>query len=1115
MINPNFLNIRSMKNKYWITGLGLLAGLWLLAACSSKKSAAAFDVLDATATGLQFRNDLKPTDSLNIFSYMYFYNGAGIGAGDFNQDGKTDLFFAGNQERNRLYLNKGELKFEDVTEAANIPDDKGWSTGVSVVDINNDGLLDLYICRVAAIKGLNAGNLLLVCTGVKDGVPQFEEKSAEYGLDFKGLSTMAAFLDYDLDGDLDMYLMNHSLHHNGTFGPRASFVGTYHPLSGDRFYRNDGQRFTDITRESGIHSSVIGYGLGIAVSDINLDGYPDIYIGNDFHENDYLYINQGNGTFLDKAAEQLQHTSQFSMGVDVADINNDVFPEIISVDMLPEDPYILKRSLGEDEYNISLMKIRYGYQHQYTRNNLQYNNGTNSFSEIGLKAGVFASDWSWAPLWLDFDNDGQKDLFISNGIPKRLNDIDYVNFISNDVMQQKIETGDLKENDQAVIEQFPQIKLKNKFFRNGGGLQFRDWTDSVAANPLSFSNGAIYADLDNDGDLDIVVNNVNDAPLVYRNQHIRQQQEKSFSVTLAGDSLNRNALGARIRVFCGDEILSFEKHPVHGFQSSMEIPLQLSLGNRTPDSALLIWPDLRYQRINLQADSMRLQFEWKKELPVLDKQMLRPARKFPFKGFEEITAATGINFTHKENPYIEFNRDPLLPHTFTTEGPALAVQDINGDRLDDLFIGGARNQPAQLFLQQASGSFIKQVVPAFQQDSAYEDIAACFLDVNKDGYPDLVVASGGNEFSRTSPMNQPRLYLNNKKGSFEKQPTAFDSIQLTASTVVASDINGDGYVDLFIGGRAVPADYGNIPRSYLLINNRQNGFEDQTRQWAPDLEFAGFVTNAQWADLNGDGKDDLVIAAEWGQITAWLNRNNKLEKSIIGKELGWWNAVEVADINGDGLPDILAGNQGTNSRLKATPDKPVRMYYSDFDKNGKTEQLITYYLGEKEMVLPSKMELEKQLPYLKKKYLLADNFARASLEELIGNEALSAARVFKADYFANAVYINKGSGNFELQALPEPSQYFPIRTFCVADTTQGRSPIVLAGGNFYGPTIELGRQDAGQLLLLQAIADNKWNAAFNEPALFRGEIRKIQSIRIKGQTAFILAENNNQLRIIQ
>ena len=1115
MINPNSLNIRSMKNKYWIAVTGLLSAVFFWAACTSKKSAATFDVLDPSTTGLQFRNDLKPTDSLNIFSYMYFYNGAGIGAGDFNNDGKIDLFFAGNQERNRLYLNKGELQFEDITEAAAIPDDGGWSTGVSVIDINNDGLLDLYICRVASFKGLNAGNQLLVCTGLNNGVPSYVEKAAEYGLDFKGLSTMAAFLDYDLDGDLDMFLMNHSLHHNGTFGARANFLGTYHPLSGDRFYRNDGNRFTDITRESGIHSSVIGYGLGIAVADINLDGYPDIYIGNDFHENDYLYINQGNGTFLDKAGEQLQHSSQFSMGVDIADINNDLFPEIISVDMLPEDPYILKRSLGEDEYNISLMKIRYGYQHQYTRNNLQLNNGTNSFSEVGLKAGVFASDWSWAPLWLDFDNDGQKDLFISNGIPKRLNDIDYVNFISNDVMQQKIESGNLKENDQAVIEQFPQIKLKNKLYRNNGNIEFLDYTDSVRSNPLTFSNGAVYADLDNDGDLDIVVNNVNDAPLVYRNQHVRKEKQSSFSVTLQGDTGNRNALGAQIRVFCGPEILRFDKHPVHGFQSSMEIPLQVSIGNRQPDSAWLIWPDLRYQRIQLPADSTRLRFEWKKELAKLDTSLLRPASKFSFRGFEEITATTGIDFQHRENPYIEFNRDPLLPHTFTTEGPALAVQDVNGDQLEDIFIGGARNQSAVLYLQESGGSFKKAKIPAFQQDSAYEDIAACFADINRDGFPDLVVASGGNEFSRTSLMNQPRLYLNNKSGGFEKQAAVFDSISLTASTVVVSDVNGDGYPDLFVGGRTIPADYGNIPKSYLLINNQRNGFEDQTSQWAPELATAGFVTAAQWVDIDGDGKEDLVVASEWGTVNAWLNKGNKLVKQSIGKESGWWNTVLVTDINADGLPDVLAGNQGLNSRLKATSQKPVRMYYADFDKNGKTEQLITYYLGEKEMLLPSKMELEKQLPYLKKKYILAENFANASLEDLIGKEALATARVYKADYFANAVYINKGKGRFELQQLPDPSQLFPIHSFSVAETVANTTPLLLAGGNFYGPTIELGRQDAGQLLLLQSGAGNKWQAAFNQPALFRGEIRHIQAIRINGKQAFILAENNSRLRIIQ
>ncbi|KYP15560.1 VCBS repeat-containing protein, partial [Flavihumibacter sp. CACIAM 22H1] len=1003
----------------------VLALISLLTSCNSKKNPTAFDVVGSEQSGLAFINRLQSTDSLNMFSYMYFYNGAGMGAGDFNNDGSIDLFFAANQERNRLYLNRGSLRFEDVTEAALIPDDKGWSTGVSVIDINNDGLLDLYICRVATLQGLTAGNQLLLCTGIKDGVPQYKEMAASYGLDFKGLSTMAAFLDYDLDGDLDMYLMNHSLHHNGTFGERSSFLGTYHPISGDRFFRNEGSRFVDVTREVGIHSSVIGYGLGISIADINLDGYPDIYIGNDFHENDYLYINQKDGSFLDKSTEQLQHTSQFSMGVDIADINNDALPEIISVDMLPEDPYILKRSLGEDEYNISLLKLRYGYQPQYTRNNLQLNNGNASFSEIGFYAGVFASDWSWAPLWLDFDNDGYKDLFISNGIPKRLNDIDYVNFISNDAMQRKIQSGNIKENDQAVIDQFPQIKLKNKFFRNSGSLTFSDWTDSVVTNPPTFSNGAVYADLDHDGDLDIVVNNINESPLIYRNTHEGKTDKNVYSVRLLGQPANRNALGAKILIFSGQSIFSFEKYPVHGFQSSMEQDLHLALGNANPDSAWIIWPDQCFERFEFPPDSTGLLLKWREGLPKLKPEEFPLMSPIKLIGLDDVTKSSEIFFKHRENPYIEFNRDPLIPHSFTTEGPALAVADINGDKLDDVYVGGARNQPGQLFIQQLSGKFQKMEVPALTRDSVFEDIAAVFADVNKDGLPDLLVASGGNEFSKLSTMNQPRLYLNKGKEGFELVPSAFESIKLTASCIVSADFDGDGFPDFFIGGRTVPADYGRNPNSYLLLNNKKNGFTDVTATWSKDLSTAGFVTGAQWADMNGDGKEDLVVTSEWGTVTVYLHRGDHFEKKQVGKEKGWWTSVFIADINNDGKADILAGNQGLNSRLKASSRRPVRMYYGDFDQNGKTEQLISYYLGEKEVLLASKMEIEKQLPFLKKKFLYAEDFAKASLTDLIGKENLENSIMFTADHFASAAYINKGNEQFELMDLPGQLQYFP------------------------------------------------------------------------------------------
>src|SRR4051812_14533771 len=588
--------------------------------CSSPNpTTPSFVVLDNKITGLNFTNRLTSTDSFNLFKYMYFYNGAGVGAGDFNNDGLIDLFFSSNQGDNCLYLNNRKLHFKDVTAEAGVAANKGWSTGVSIVDINNDGLLDIYVCRVGKYEILNSKNELLICQGInKKGVPYCRDKAHEYGLDFSGFSTQAAFFDLDMDGDLDMFLLNHSVHENTNFRPRIEYLGTYSELSGDRIFRNDGGHFTDITRQSGINSSAISYGLGIVVSDINLDGYPDLYIGNDFHENDYLYINQKNGTFREELNDHIMHTSKFSMGVDAGDINNDGCPELISVDMLPSDPYILKRSLGENEYDIFNLKINYGYNYQYSRNNLQYNRRNGMFSETGLYSGIAATDWSWAPLWVDFDNDGLKDLFISNGIPKRMNDIDYINFISDQEIQQKIQDNEIKATDATLIDKFPDTKLRNKFYSNKGELRFSDIGLQVRDEKTSYSNGAVYADFDNDGDLDIVVNNIDEPALLYQNKNNDSGQNRSIQIKLRGPGTNLQGVGSKVVLFTNNGLRVYEKFPVHGFMSSMEIPMHLGLSKTRIDSAFLIWPDNSYQPLHVPPGKSILSIAYQNNLPTFD-----------------------------------------------------------------------------------------------------------------------------------------------------------------------------------------------------------------------------------------------------------------------------------------------------------------------------------------------------------------------------------------------------------------------------------------------------------------------------------------------------------------
>ncbi|HWJ30022.1 MAG TPA: CRTAC1 family protein, partial [Flavisolibacter sp.] len=600
--------------------------LFLLSGCNrvaQRKGPAIFSVLEEDRTGIRFINKLTPTDQFNVFHYMYYYNGAGIGAGDFNHDGKIDLFFASNQGANKLFLNQGNMKFKDASAEAGITNDGGWSTGVSVADVNNDGLLDIYICRVGNYEVLKSKNQLLICQGLnKDGVPVFKDEAAQYGLDFSGFSTQAAFFDFDGDGDLDMFLLNHSVHQNGMFANRKNFLGTYNPLSGDRLFRNDGNRFTDITHESQINSSAISYGLGISVSDIDLDGYPDLYIGNDFHENDYLYINQHNGTFKEENNDRIMHTSKFSMGVDVADINNDAYPDIISMDMLPSDPYILRRSFGEDDYDVFYQKISAGYNYQYSRNNLQLNRRNGMFSEVGLYAGIAATDWSWAPLWIDFDNDGLKDLFISNGIPKRLTDIDYLNYVSNSDIQQKINDSRAGDGNMSLIDKFPQIKLPNKFFRNNGDVTFGDETEDVEGNLPTYSNGAVYADLDNDGDLDIVVNNIDAPVLIYENKANDQGTHPALEIKLDGPDKNRYAVGSKVLVYEKNSIRTYEKFAARGFMSSMETPVHVGMYHSDADSILLVWPDNTYEKLDWHKGTKTMTVSYKKGLPSFDYQKL-------------------------------------------------------------------------------------------------------------------------------------------------------------------------------------------------------------------------------------------------------------------------------------------------------------------------------------------------------------------------------------------------------------------------------------------------------------------------------------------------------------
>lgn len=1113
----NQIELCNCKNRSLIHFVFLLLTAVAFSACSSgnKKSASSiFKVLETNDTGIDFGNDLTYDKDFNLLRYIYFYNGSGIGSGDFNNDGKIDLYFGSNQKQNQLYLNEGEMHFTNRTKEAEIPDDKGWTTGVSVADVNADGLLDIYVCRVGYYETLRSKNQLLICTGIdKNGVPHYKDEAKKYCLEFSGLSTQAAFFDYDLDGDLDMFLLNHSANGYTSLRTRSDFIKTSNPVVGARIYRNDDSSFTDVTKETGINNSILGYGLGIAMADINLDGYPDVYVGNDFYENDYLYINQKNGTFLEESENRLMHTSHYSMGVDIADVNNDAFPEIISLDMLPSDPATLKMSSSEDDYDLFKSKISEGYFYQYSRNNLQLNRRNGLFSETGLYSGIAASDWSWAPLWMDFDNDGLKDLFISNGIPKKMNDIDYINYLSNTELQMSNMEKEAFYNDVALIKKLPENAMPNKFYRNKGNLTFEEKV--IEGNQPSFSNGTVYADLDNDGDLDIVVNNVNAKALIYENRINTKDERTSLKIDLVGDVKNKRAIGSKIIAYAGNEIRTYEKFPVKGFLSSMEESFLIGIMNTKIDSLFLVWPDNTFQKLSFPVNEKSIKLTYQKGLPAFDYGRLQRSYINQSVSVTDITSATGIDYMHKENMFVDFNIERLMPHMVSTEGPAIAVADVNHDNLDDVFIGSAKDSKCILYLQTTSGRFIKSIQPELDRDSTYEAVAANWCDFNKDGHLDLIVVNGVDQYYDEADYGTPRIYFNNGKGQLTKAVEPFSNINISASTAEAADFNNDGFADLFIGARSVSGYYGKIPHSYLLQNTGKGKFIDVTKTIAKEIGEIGFVTSSTWIDIDKDADQDLMVTLQWGGIYVFLNDKGTFQKKAITDKKGWWNFVLPYDFDADGDIDFIAGNAGENTRLKASVNEPVKMYFNDFDGNGKFEQILTYYVANKEVLFAGKGDLDRQLPIVKKKFLYAKDFSKASVTDLFGKEMVANSTRLSADYFSNAILINNGNLNFSVMKLPWQAQLSAYKDAVPFNANNDSLTDILLVGNYYDYNTEMGRSDAdfGSVLINKG-NNNYYHEVLNGVAI-KGQARRIKQVSINKKTAYIVARNNDRIMVIK
>lgn len=1068
-----------------------------LFSCQSKKTL--FQNLSSSQTHISFENNLEKKHLFSILYYLYYYNGGGVAIGDINNDGLPDIYFTANSKgHNKLYLNKGDFVFEDITDKAGVAGTADWCTGATMADVNGDGLLDIYVSCVSNKYELTGHNELFI----NNGNGTFTERSKEYGLDFSGFTTQTVFFDYDHDGALDCYILNQSHH------PNENIVDTSHrrkydSLAGDRLYHNDLRttgKFTDVSKQAGIYQSNLGYGLGIAVADFNNDGWDDIYIGNDFHENDYYYINQKDGTFKEEGAKHFGHYSRFSMGNDAADFNNDGQMDVVTVDMLPPDERTLK-TYGSDEHaDIYNYKIKgNGYQDQFSRNCLQRNNGDGStFSDVALQAGVSATDWSWAPLFADFDNDGNKDLLITSGIVKRPVDLDYVRFAS-DLKSKGMDRTD-KFDDEA-INAMPDGSSHPFLFKGDGKISFKDVSNDWGTGKMKgYFNGAAYADLNNDGKVDLVINQLNGPAVILKNN---SPQKNFLSIGFKGDSMNTFGIGAKAYLFNKGEMQYQQLMLTRGFQSSCDTRLHFGVDTlHSVDSILIIWPDQKYELIkDVKADQF-LKAEQKNATRNFNYEDFFPKQKT---FFADVSDEINCDWSHHENNFVDFNSQYLIPHKESTRGPKIAVADVNKDGLEDFYVCGAKGQPGALMIQQKDGKFVSSDTALFNKFAICEDVDAVFFDANGDGYPDLWVVSGGNEMPVNEIASADRLFINDGKGHFTYSPDAIPHFYENKSCVAVADIDHDGDLDVFVGFLSDPQKYGIPQNSKLYLNDGKGKFSVADANTINLLKI-GMVTSAAFTDLNNDGWVDLVVAGEWMPVKIFMNEKGKFIESDIPNSTGLWQTVFPVDINGDGKPDLLCGNWGHNSKLWAGKNGPLKLYTSDFDHNGSMDQVMCYTIDGKEYTFLCKDELEIELPVLKKAYLKYSEVAGKTVQymfyDLFKDYTESKAEVLGSSYF-----INDGKGNFIRKDLPEELQLAPVFSFATID-----KKYFLASGNFYGTIPYEGKYDA----LLPTIfsfdrAKDNFQVNSNIPS-FDGEVRDAKWIKAAdGSPMLIIARNNKPL----
>ncbi|OEK02607.1 hypothetical protein BFP97_14220 [Roseivirga sp. 4D4] len=1071
-----------------------------LGCTKSRDKAPLFEKVSASESGIDFENQLEYDEQLNAYTYKNFYNGAGVSLGDINNDGLTDIYFSGNLVDNKLYLNKGNFQFEDITESAGVSCKNVWSSGVSMADVNGDGLLDIFVCKSGPLEGEHRYNQLFI----NNGDLTFTDKAKEYGVDEIGLSIHAAFFDYDRDGDLDLYLLNNSTRSVGGYDLRQGQREVRDPNGGNKLYRNDGEIFTDVSEEAGIYGSAIGFGLGVTVADINQDNWPDIFVSNDFFERDYLYLNNQDGTFTESLEQLIPETSMGSMGADITDLNDDGYPEIYVTEMLPASQERVKTKTLFESWDKYQANVNSGYHHQFTRNTLQQNLGINPennkevvFSEISRQAGVHATDWSWGALMFDYDNDGKSDIFVANGVVKDLTDQDYINFYANNTLLfEQYRADSLVVT--KLLDAIPSVPLQNHLFQNQGDFQFEDKAEQAGLTDKAFSNGAAYGDLDNDGDLDLIVNNINSPALIYRN--LSSQNTENHYLQLGFESLEAHQLfGTKVSVYSGELKLTKEFHPVKGYMSSMDHILHFGLGSLPKvDRIAITWPDdSESELLNVAVD----------QKIVLSKKRLEAKPSHLRTSQASVFKQTPIQgeFTHTENQFIDFDRDRLLFQMSSNEGPAVAIGDINGDKLEDLFIGGAKGFSGKIHLQKVDGSFTTTLL---NQDLLSEDIDASFIDLDKDGDLDLIVASGGYEYGALDPVLQDRIYLNDGKANFERMPwTQFQSVSESSAFLKPIDFDGDGDLDLVSGTRSTPFAYG-IPGSIHLYENNNQTFNEV--KGVTSFKEVGMMTDGVVSDIDGDGDDDLIVLGEWMGIKVFSNHQGVFEVEEIPISKGLWHSLSIADMNNDGLLDIIAGNHGLNSRLKADIDHPLSIYVNDFDQNGSIEQIITQFEGETSYPIVLLPDLVKQLPGLRKKYVKHESYKDQTIEDIFDQETLGNSLKSQANELRTSIFFQEPNGGFRKVPVPAEAQFSQVFSILPEDVNDDGLIDLIIGGNQTRMKPEMGINNGSYGLTLLNLGNEDFKALKPSESgiLVRNDTRQIKKIEIRGEGVFLFVRSN-------